>query len=92
MDKRTRLLEAALQLFVESGFHNTPTSKIAKQAGIANGTLFYFFPTKDDLVKALYTDIKGRMTAYISERISDQESLREIMKGYYTASFHGTVQ
>lgn len=86
MDKRTRLLEAALQLFVEFGFHNTPTSKIAKQAGIANGTLFYFFPTKDDLVKALYTDIKSRMTAHISERIRDEKSLREIMKGYYTAS------
>ncbi|MBI3232870.1 MAG: TetR/AcrR family transcriptional regulator [Bacteroidetes bacterium] len=75
-----------MNLFVEFGFHNTPTSKIAKEAGIANGTLFYFFPTKDDLVKALYIDLKSKLTKYIHESIDDKKPLKETLKGYYTAT------
>ena len=61
MDKKAKVLDAALKLFVEFGFHNTPTSKIAKEAGISSGTLFYFYPTKDELVVALYLDIKAKL-------------------------------
>jgi AcrR family transcriptional regulator len=60
-DKQTEILAAALKLFVESGFHGTPTSKIAKEAGVANGTLFHYYKTKDDLIVALYIDIKTRL-------------------------------
>ncbi|MGD1317767.1 TetR/AcrR family transcriptional regulator [Chryseobacterium sp. 2R14A] len=43
MDKKEILLQTALKLFVSQGFNDTPTSRIAKEAGIATGTLFYFF-------------------------------------------------
>ncbi|MDN5284295.1 MAG: transcriptional regulator, TetR family [Mucilaginibacter sp.] len=92
MDKRELLLDTALRLFVEFGFHATPTSKIAKQAGIANGTLFYFFSTKDELIKALYVDIKSRMTAYILETIKDETSLYGIIKGYYSAPLYWALE
>ena len=62
MDKRQQILDAALKLFVEYGFHGTPTSLIAKEAGVANGTLFHYFSTKDELVVALYSSIKSRMS------------------------------
>lgn len=88
MDKRDQLLQAALKLFVEFGFHNTPTSKIAKEAGIANGTLFYFFPTKDDLVTFLYLDIKRRVAAYITDYLQDKVAVKEVLKGYYSATLH----
>jgi AcrR family transcriptional regulator len=42
MDKQQEILSAALQLFVANGFHGTATSKIAKEAGVANGTLFHY--------------------------------------------------
>ena len=80
MDKKEQILLAALKLFVEFGFHNTPTSKIAKEAGVANGTLFYFFPTKDDLVKALYLDVKSRLTNYVAETMRGESTLKEILK------------
>ncbi|MEI8278385.1 MAG: TetR/AcrR family transcriptional regulator [Bacteroidota bacterium] len=91
MDKKQLILDAALKLFVEYGFHNTPTSKIAKEAGVANGTLFYFYPTKDELVKALYIDIKSRMTACMYENIQTGSSLRDIMKQYYSSSLQWTL-
>lgn len=92
MDKREKLLAAALTLFVEFGFHDTPTSKIAKEAGIASGTLFYFFPTKDELVKALYIAIKSRLNEHISETIKDEQLLEGILKGYYSATLHWALK
>ena len=46
------ILEAALKLFAEKGFYQTTTKAISRKAGIAEGTLFNYFPTKEDL--ALY--------------------------------------
>lgn len=65
MDKQQELLNAALKLFVENGFHGTATSKIAKEAGVANGTLFHYYPTKDELIVALYIKIKTDMSCYV---------------------------
>jgi AcrR family transcriptional regulator len=86
MEKKQLILDAALRLFVEFGFHDTPTSKIAKEAGVANGTLFYFFPTKDDLVKALYIELKSKMVGCMADSISEEMELKEILKRYYKVS------
>ncbi len=57
-DKRNAILDAATRLFAERGLTAAPTSEISKQAGVAEGTLFTYFKTKDDLINALYRDIK----------------------------------
>jgi AcrR family transcriptional regulator len=57
-DKRNAILAAATRLFAERGLAAAPTSEISKQAGVAEGTLFTYFPTKDDLINALYREIK----------------------------------
>jgi len=58
MSKRDQILTAALSLFIENGFEKTPTSAISKAAGVATGTLFHHFKTKEDLINALYLDVK----------------------------------
>ncbi|PYT95763.1 MAG: TetR family transcriptional regulator [Acidobacteria bacterium] len=57
-DKRNAILDAATRLFAERGLTAAPTSDISKQAGIAEGTLFTYFKTKNDLINALYREIK----------------------------------
>jgi AcrR family transcriptional regulator len=57
-DKRNAILDAATRLFAERGLPAAPTSEISKQAGVAEGTLFTYFKTKDDLTNALYREIK----------------------------------
>ena len=86
MDKEKEILAAALKLFVEFGFHGTPTSKIAKEAGVANGTLFHYFKTKEDLIVALYNGIKEKLNAYLLTQIDDQETLEIKMKVIYAKS------
>ncbi|GGH10138.1 TetR/AcrR family transcriptional regulator [Pedobacter zeae] len=83
MDKKQHLLDTALKLFVEFGFHGTPTAKIAKEAGLSSGTLFYFFSTKDELVTSLYVDIKGKMTAAIMADIEGETSIKRLIEGYF---------
>ena len=57
-DKRNAILEAATRLFAERGLAAAPTSTISNWAGVAEGTLFTYFRTKDDLTNSLYREIK----------------------------------
>jgi AcrR family transcriptional regulator len=51
-ERRETLVEAAVQVFAERGFHGTPTSEVAKAAGISQAYLFRLFPTKSELYVA----------------------------------------
>lgn len=86
MNKREKLLQTALELFVSQGFNDTPTSKIAKEAGIATGTLFYFFSTKDDLIISLYLKLKGQAAENINVALTKVKSTKEVIKTYYQES------
>ncbi|MGA2918751.1 TetR/AcrR family transcriptional regulator [Methanoregula sp.] len=57
-EKQEAILDTALILFTERGFFGTPTSMISKEAGVATGTLFFYFKTKEDLIDTLYRRIK----------------------------------
>lgn len=50
---RERILAAAEELFAESGFDATPTSRIAERAGVPKGLVHYYFRRKEDLLTAL---------------------------------------
>ncbi len=76
-DKRERVLVAALEMFVNRGFEGSPTSKIAKNAGVATGTLFHYFSTKEELINALYLDVKRKMLEKMRTGLAEAETLRE---------------
>ncbi len=54
-EKEQRILEAAIAVFSEKGFSAATTSEIAKNAGVAEGTIFRYFKTKKDILNP-YTD------------------------------------
>lgn len=62
-EKKQAILEAALQLITESGFHNAPMSVLAKKAGVAAGTIYHHFSGKEEIINALYTFGKANMGA-----------------------------
>lgn len=55
-EARERILDAAEDLFAEDGFDATPTSRIAHRAAVAKGLLFYYFPSKIDLLRTLFAE------------------------------------
>ncbi|WP_283132937.1 TetR/AcrR family transcriptional regulator [Rhizohabitans arisaemae] len=52
-DSRTRILDAAEELFAETGYEATPTARIAGSAGVPKGLVFHYFPRKIDVLVAL---------------------------------------
>lgn len=61
-DKRLLILKAGLDLFNEFGFHATSVPLIAKQAGIAVGTIYHHFKSKEAIVNELYRQLKGDLS------------------------------
>jgi AcrR family transcriptional regulator len=61
-EKRTAILEAATRIIVMQGL-SAPTMGIAKEAGVANGSLFTYFETKADLFNQLYLELKVEMAS-----------------------------
>lgn len=56
-DKRQAILAAALRLIARTGLHNTPMSALAREAGVAAGTLYLYFPSKEAMINALYLQL-----------------------------------
>ena len=77
MSKVEKILEVATQLFIEYGFHATPTSKIAKEADVSNGTLFHHFRTKEELISKLYLSIKADMKTFLIEDLEKQKTTKQ---------------
>jgi AcrR family transcriptional regulator len=77
LSKQEQIQATALRLFVTDGFHGTPTAKIAAEAGVANGTLFYHYKTKEELVIALYNKIQDEQAANL-QAIIDQDDFISI--------------
>ena len=61
-EKRSAILEAATRIIVMQGL-SAPTMGIAKEAGVANGSLFTYFETKADLFNQLYLELKAEMAS-----------------------------
>jgi AcrR family transcriptional regulator len=75
-DKRNAILDAATRVFAERGLTAAPTSEISKQAGVAEGTLFTYFKTKDDLINALYREIKSELADAMMSGFPRKKSVR----------------
>ena len=78
--KRERLLDAAISLFHERGFWDTPTAMIAREAGVANGTLFNYFASKTELIDAVYLHLKAEWASYMMAAPVETKSALVAMK------------
>lgn len=65
--KKQAIYESTLRLIREFGFHGTPMSQIAQEAGVATGTIYHYFVSKDELIVDLYHYVRERMQQVIFE-------------------------
>lgn len=75
--KKERILLTALKLFAEQGFRETSTAQIARKAGVANGTLFHYFPTKDDLIDTLFLICSINVEKYYRKDLNKCKTIKE---------------
>lgn len=68
-DKRDRILRAAVKVFARSGFHATRVSEVAKAAGVADGTIYLYFKSKEELLVSLFEDRVQRLLAFMKDEL-----------------------
>ena len=71
-DKRSKIVRAGLELIVEHGFQGATMSMIAARAGVAAGTSYLYFESKDVLIKELYREIEEKIRAFLQEGYSTE--------------------
>lgn len=76
IDKKQAILDTALTLFVSQGFYATSTASIAKTAGVATGTLFHHFVSKDALMNHLFISIKQEFASAVKLQMNSKGDLK----------------
>lgn len=76
VDKREAVIDAALELIAEHGFHGAPMAMIAERAGVAAGTIYRYFENKDVLITELYAELEKKMYPVILEGYSSEAPFR----------------
>src|SRR5688572_4456660 len=90
------LLDAALELFVEKGFSATRAEEVALRAGVSKGTLYLYYPSKEDLLKAV---IEQRLSSEIAAGAAEAASftgptpqlLRELLTSWWQRMYDSPV-
>jgi TetR/AcrR family fatty acid metabolism transcriptional regulator len=72
-DKRERILRAAVKVFAKNGFYATRVSEVAKAAGVADGTIYLYFKSKDELLVSLFEDRVQRLLSFMAEELPKHE-------------------
>lgn len=70
--RRAQILETALRLFAMQGFDGTSTREIAQAAGISEGLIFHYFPTKEDLLNSVF-DTRHSFIGELRQLLGDAE-------------------
>ena len=63
-EKREAILNAAIKVFAKKGFHNSRISDVAKEAGVAEGTIYLYFENKDHLLLSVFS---RKMASFVKE-------------------------
>lgn len=87
---RARLIRTALELFTARGYHDTTTAQIAKKAGIAEGTIYRHFASKQQLVNELYRVAQRWATKIVQESARDPDA--GTARAQLTAVAHGLIE
>lgn len=76
-EKRDAIMQAALELIAERGFHGAPMSEIAANAGVAAGTIYRYFENKDILINELAKELKEGINESLLQGYPAERPLRE---------------
>src|SRR5437764_11297854 len=82
--KRERILDAAVKVFAQEGFYNAKVSQIAHAAGVADGTIYLYFKSKDDLLISLFEDrmerVNSTLRAALAAGVNAVDRLKRVVR------------
>lgn len=83
-EKYQAIIDAAVRVIARQGYHNAQVSRIAKEAKVADGTIYLYFENKDDILISLFNE---KMGAFIEEgrgRLAQAESIEQNCTSLFT--------
>jgi AcrR family transcriptional regulator len=92
-DTRSRLRELALQLFAEQGYEQTSLREIAERLGVTKAALYYYFKSKEDIVRSLVEDYMAeidQLIAWGKDQPRSSKTRAEIVHRYLDIVANGT--
>ncbi|WP_026690593.1 TetR/AcrR family transcriptional regulator [Alteribacter aurantiacus] len=78
--KFDQIINAAVKVIAENGYHHSQVSKIAREAGVADGTIYLYFKNKEDILISLFEEKMGNFVHLIQERLATETSVEEKLK------------
>jgi len=85
--KKDNIIESALKLFAEKGFHETRTADLAREAGVGEGTIYHYFSSKEELfLRAFEEKMKGFVGKFlnsIKKCTTPEEKIKKIIDFHF---------
>lgn len=75
--KYEQIIDAAVEVIAENGFHQAQVSKIAKKAKVADGTIYLYFKNKEDILISVFREKMGLFVSCIEEAMSGKETVED---------------
>jgi TetR/AcrR family transcriptional repressor of multidrug resistance operon len=91
-EKKKAIFESTLELVRENGFHGTPMSQVAKKAGVAAGTIYHYFESKDALIIALHGYLRSQMFKVMVENDDLQQDYQTRFFAFWKKHYQFYVQ
>jgi len=87
-EKYDAIIEAAVKVFAKHGYYGARVTKIAREAGVADGTIYLYFENKEDILISLFKEKMGQFISRVSRELSHQpdaeEQLRILVKSHFS--------
>ncbi|UTR15545.1 TetR family transcriptional regulator [Salipaludibacillus sp. LMS25] len=75
--KYEQIIDAAVKVIAKNGYHQSQVSKIAKEAGVADGTIYLYFKNKEDILISLFEEKMGHFVDRIKEKMRTETSVEK---------------
>lgn len=76
-DKYYAIIDAAVRVIAKQGYHSAQVSRIAKEANVADGTIYLYFKNKEDILISLFNEKMGHFIETCRQRIDQAESVED---------------
>jgi TetR/AcrR family fatty acid metabolism transcriptional regulator len=87
-DKPQQIVDAAIRVFARTGYYNSRVSDIAREAGIASGTIYLYFKTKEEILVTLFREKMAEFVAFLRREIAEEQGpeakLRRLVRVHFT--------
>jgi TetR/AcrR family transcriptional regulator, fatty acid metabolism regulator protein len=87
-DKHALILDAAIRVFAEKGFHRARIADIADEAGVADGTIYLYFRNKDDVLLTIFEEKMGVLIDGLQAELANCTDVNDKIRTFARYHFH----